>query len=37
MGQDEIIVQIESTPSGLIGLSNEGKVYLYSGGKWSKF
>jgi len=33
----EVIIQIESTPAGLIGLSNEGKVYLYNNGKWDKF
>lgn len=37
MKQDEIIVQIESTPAGLLGLTNEGNVFMYQNGKWIKF
>lgn len=38
MGQDEIIVQIVAMPNGqIIGLSNDGKLYLFDNKKWTKF
>ncbi len=38
MAQDEIIVQIVALANGqIVGLSNDGKLYLFDNKTWTKF